>query len=125
MNINERIGLNWQQVDIATGEKLTHREKYKRIIDVLGYEDVKRCIPFTLDEIRKALKKDENLNNLTLKRWDAAAGFSCPRGECYLIHSQLTNLYRKAGINAFSCSDGVCILKECAKLWAEEDLNNE
>ena len=120
MNIDERIGIK-NGLDMETGAKVEHREKYRRIIDLLGYEDVRRCIPFTLDELKKAIKTDVNLNNLPLKRWDAAAGFSCPQGECYLIHSQLTNLYRKAGINAFSCCDGVCILKECARLWVEEN----
>ena len=96
-----------------------HKEKYQFLINYLGYDEVKKCIPFTLAEIKKALPRDEYLNNLPLAKWDRAAGFS-PNSSCKYIGSRLTLLYKEKGITAFSCSNGVSLLKECARMWAEE-----
>lgn len=97
-----------------------HQEQYQFLINFLGYEEVKQCIPYTLAEIKNALPKDKYLNNLPIRQWDLAAGFDVQGSTCNLIGSRLTALYRKNGINAFSCSDGVCILKECARMWVNE-----
>lgn len=97
-----------------------YKEAVQFKINYLGYENVKKCIPFTLAEIKNALPKDEYLNNLPISKWDKAAGFIQSGSNCNFIGSPLTNLYRQKGVNAFSCAQGVSILKECARMWAEE-----
>lgn len=102
---------------------IPHDEKYEMIVNSIGYEDVKRCIPFSLDVLKKAYAEDKNFNNLGIGTWDLAAGFKqAAQGRCILVRSRLTNLYwEKCKVNTFSCSDGVCILKCCARMWVEEE----
>lgn len=121
MNINDLIGLKSCNIDIVTGLEVSHREKYQRVINLLGFENVKKCIPFTLAEIKKALPHDEYLNNLPIKKWRDASGVYVNdySGETKIFTTPLICLYRKHGINSFSQSDGVSLLKECAKIWTE------
>nr|WP_303182494.1 hypothetical protein [Lachnoclostridium phocaeense] len=101
---------------------MEHREKYQLIINALGSENVKQCIPFTEEELKEAYKSDKFFNNLSLRRWHLAAGFDTGRyGEkCILIGSRLTNLYwEKCRVDAYSCSTGVSLLKECARMIVE------
>lgn len=101
-------------------ENMTHRETYAKIIERLGYNAVKQCIPFSLEQLKTAYKTDEHFNNLALGTWDRAAGFHAEGANVVLFGSPLTALYHKIGVNCFSCSDGVCILKNCAVMWVEE-----
>ena len=87
---------------------------YKKIINLLGYENVKRCVPFTIAELKKS--KDKHFNDLPLKTWDLASGFVVYSTECKHVGSMLTSLYRTVGVNSFSCSTGVSILKTCARM---------
>lgn len=104
--------------------------KYTEIVEALGYEFVKKCIPFSLKELQEAYETDENLNNLGIGTWDEAAGFSCNMsyrggmGKYLRIGSPLTTRYRNIGVTQYSCADGVCILKQCAKMWIEETAWN-
>lgn len=103
-------------------QKDGHRKKYQMIIRALGFENVKQCIPFSYEELKKAYETDTHFNNLSMRKWDWAAGFNTGRrGEiCVLVGSKLTRLYfEKCRVNTFSCSTGVCILKECARMWVE------
>lgn len=103
-------------------KEMEHKEKYRTIIQALGFENVKQCIPFSDEELVEAYKEDERFNNLPLREWDWAAGFNTGRhGEISLrIGSRLTNLYwEKCKVNTYSCSTGVCILKECARMIVE------
>lgn len=108
-------------------DEMTHAERYTTIINGLGYESVKRCIPFSLEEIKTALKTDKHLNNLALTTWDAAAGAksfkSATTGklEWILGDSRLLSLCRNKGITCYSPAELVCILKRCAVMWAEEN----
>lgn len=121
MNFNQLLGLNSFQKDV-NGNELTHKEKQTKIINLLGYEEVKKCIPFTFDELKKAFATDKYFNNLPLKKWDNASGFVCSGANAKIIGSHLTDvLYKKVGVDCFSLSDGVCILKNCARMWVEEE----
>jgi len=111
-------------------DDMSHEEKYNTIIDGLGYEAVKQYIPVNQQDIIDALVKDEHLNNIPLSLWDNAAGFTvnkhsftntyevidCPRGLRYLC--------LKSGVNTYSVSELVCILKQCARRWALEKYDN-
>jgi hypothetical protein len=109
-----------KQFNVKMEADAPHHEKYRFLINLLGYENVKECIPYSIERIKEALKTDEHMNNLPLSKWDRAAGFRTSAGKCVLIGSPLVTLYRQHGINGFSVCNGVCILKECARMWAEE-----
>lgn len=116
MTLQEAIGVHRCDIDIKTGERLTHSDIYGRAIDLLGGLDaVAPYIPFPVEVIRKALKTDLHLNNTPIRRWDAAAGFQVSRGDCRPTGGGLWYLYRMHGITSASCSDGVCVLKEAAR----------
>ena len=126
MTFNEAINIHFANVDRTTGETISHREKFTRAINLLGGLDmVIPYIPFTLERIQRALKEDENLNNLSIHMWNLAAGFKweTTHGDNHYvpINVGIWHLYRKADITSASCSDGVCLLKEAARQWAERN----
>ena len=90
MNFNEALNIP-KELEFQEGG---FRKKYQIIIQALGFENVKQCIPFSEEELKKAYKTDEHFNNLSMRNWDLAAGFNTGRqGEiCVLIGSRLTNL---------------------------------
>lgn len=120
MTLKEAVGVR-VDVDVKTGQKLTHSEVYGRIIDYLGgLEAVAPYIPFELPYLREKLKRDPWFNNTDMSRWDAAAGFRCCRSDCFATGGGLWALYRSHGINCASCSDGVSLLKEAASRLCEQ-----
>ena len=123
MTFSEAINIKNANIDTTTGETISHEEIYTRAINLLGGLDaVIPHIPFSLEAIQKALKTDKYLNNLSLSEWDYASGFVSGRqGSMIFVGSRLWDLYRKAGITAASCSQGVCLLKEAARQWAVRD----
>lgn len=122
MTLKEAIGVKNADIDVKTGRRLTHEEVYGRAIDLLGGLDVVwEYVPFSLSEIQMALKKDRYLNNLAMSRWDTASGFQCRGADCVFIGGGIWGLYRRSGINAASNADGVCVLKECARLMAARE----
>ena len=102
-----------------------HQEKYSKIVKFLGFEEVRECIPFTLKEVKEAYKEDIHLNNLSMEKFDMAAGFKTKDCDVVFIGSKLTTLYKKNGVDTFSLVTGVCILKECAREWIEQELFKE
>lgn len=103
-----------------------HNTKYLTIANLLGIEEVKNCIPFTMDELIESYKADEHFNGkiTPISKWDNASGFYSNNrtGACIYIGSKLTRLYNAKGVNVFSCSDGVCILKSVARSMVLEHL---
>ena len=109
---SEAINIKNANIDTITGEVVSHKDIYTRAINVCGGLDtVIPYIPFKLEEIQKALEHhDEYLNTLRLSTWDF--GSERVKDLCY----------RKAGINYMSLSEGVCLLKEAARQWAERGM---
>ena len=108
---SEAINIKNANIDVITGEKVPHREIYTRAINACGGLDkVIPYIPFPLEDIQNALASyDEYLNTLPLKTWDFAS-------------ERVKDLcYRKAGITYMSLSQGVCLLNEAARQWAERE----
>ena len=94
----------------------------------LGLSNLAPLIPFTKEQIKSALNSgDEHLNSLPIKEWDRAAGFIFTRTDeeesMHRVPSGLTPLLLQHGINAYSCSQCVSLLKHAAKLLAKEDTN--
>lgn len=120
MTLKEAVGVR-ADVDVKTGQRLTHSEVYGRIIDYLGgLKAVAPYIPFEIPYLREKLKRDPWLNNTDMSKWDAAAGFRCSRIDCFATGGGLWALYRSHGINSASCSDGVSLLKEAACRLCEQ-----
>lgn len=121
MTLKEAIGVR-VDIDVKTGERLSHSEVYGRAIELLGgLDEVAKFVPFPVEIIREKIKKDPYLNNTDMRQWDAASGFLCKGADCVLTGGGIWHLYRKHGITAASCSDGVCILKEAARRLAERE----
>lgn len=122
MTLHEAIGVKCCDIDVKSGEKLTHSEIYGRAIELLGGLDVvARLIPFPVDVLRKKLKEDPYLNNTPMSAWDRASGFVCSGIDCRYIGGGIWELYRRHGINTASNSDGVCVLKEAARRLVERE----
>lgn len=105
-----------------------HRKFYGDVIEKLGYENVTRCVPYDLKTLTEAFEEDKYFNNLTMKTWDLSGGFiNCRNGDVSYVGSQLTSLMIRRGLNVFSNSQTVCILKECARLMVEraENINEK
>lgn len=130
MTLQDAINIHQCDRDKTTGKQLTHEEISTRAINVLGGLDVIiPYIPFTRDEIKEALQKDKNLNNLRLTTWDVAVGEIVPftylrttRDDAIIkTNKHLKHLCEAKRIN-ISPSEGVCILKEAARQWAERGI---
>ena len=120
MTLGELAGIKGAFEDAKTGEPLTFEEAYRRIIDCLGGLDaVAEYIPFTMEELTEAYEKDEHFNTLPLREWDLAAGFTTSTTSCVRIGGGLWNLYSQHKVTCASCSQGVCILKEAARMLVE------
>lgn len=108
-------------------DKMSHRHFYTKVVDTLGYEDILKYVPFSLIEITKAFKKDIHLNNLDIKKWDEMSGIGMVYDNEYKSrrpyhnHKGMYNIYKKHGINCYSQCEGVCILKQCARLALERE----
>lgn len=123
MTFSEAINIKNANIDTNTGEVVSHKEIYTRAINLCGGLDaVIPLIPFSLSQIKEALKTDEHLNNLSMDRWDRASGFKSGRqGSMTFIGGGVWHLYHKVEIHAASCAQGVCLLKEAARQWAERE----
>ena len=70
---------------------------YENIVNALGYEDVKHCIPIGLNRLIQAAHIDPSLDIIPKITWEYPAGFSDYNtpGKYTFISSDLTNLYEK------------------------------
>lgn len=92
----------------ADGQVMSHNEIYGKVVNAIGFENCKQLIPVSREEIVLAYKQgDEHFNTISLNKWDAM--FPFVKREAI-----------RAGITSLSISEGVCILKQAARMWAEE-----
>ena len=128
MTLNEAIGIKYEMRDVKTGEEVSISERCRRAIEFLGgLDEVAKLIPFPVETLREKLKEDPLLNNTSMSAWDKAAGFKCGTGanswrqeyRCLLERGGIWELYEKHGVMAASCADGVCLLKEAARMLVE------
>lgn len=109
MNIKQFANVDSFYRDLDNGNELTFREYMGRVVNKIGIERIKPYIPYDMETLTKAHKRDVHFNNLSLKTWDRAA-------EC--IHYVL----QPNGITTYSLSERVCILKETARLLCEREI---
>lgn len=67
MNIDEKLG-------ITSNTNINHREKYGKIVKLIGLDNFKELMPEEPDVLAEKLEQDSALNNIKLSRWDAIAG---------------------------------------------------
>lgn len=124
MNLKEFANVDSLYRDLNTGQEVPWRDYMRRVICKLGLENIKPYIPFTINELKEKLKDDIHLNNTSLYDWDAAAGFrtinTSQTQTIIPLHCGLSNLFVKNGITCFSLSDGVCVLKEAARMLCND-----
>jgi len=128
MDIKKAIGIKCCDIDVKTGETLTHSEIYGRAIELLGgLNVVARFVPFPVNVLRERLKEDPDLNNTPLSMWDRAAGFSGINYQGYApqsIDGGIRRSYLQQGIT-ISNAEGVCILKEAARRLVEKTITTD
>lgn len=120
--------MNFTELLKQNGFEITeHNEKYLKVAELLGFDDVVKCIPFDLEILKKSYAIDTSFNNnLTpIKTWDSASGFYCKGADCFYVGSGLTRVYSKAGVTCFSNSNGVSLLKTVARKLVLDSLEAE
>lgn len=106
MNIKEFNGLNSLNKK-EDGTEMSHEEIYSNVVNAIGLHVIERYLPVSKEEIKKALEKDEHLNNIPLEMWDQR-------------HNAFKSHFVRIGINRISLSDTVCTLKQGARMLVKE-----
>ena len=107
------------------------KDFYSTIIKSIGIDKVAQHVPFPMDVLVKAYKQNKYFNTeaTPLRMWDTATGMrreSCSSTAPYIISGTgLTYLLRKEKITCYSLSDCVCLLKECARIMVEQELEKD
>ena len=123
--------MKFKNIDEACGTNIDmpHEERYKRYIEFFGRDVVEEFIPFSSEEIARALESgDESLNTLDIDIWDIAAGCHENRktGTITPIKSGLCFAIAQKKVESISYATGVCILKEAAReRYKRERLSEE
>lgn len=118
MNIDEKLG-------ITSNTNINHREKYGKIVKLIGLDNFKELMPEEPDVLAEKLEQDSALNNIKLSRWNAIAGtyayIDKSGKQLYMqTDSKLKRLLYRQGITCYSPAELVSILKEAAAEIVEE-----
>lgn len=114
------MGLSFSQA--FGNHTVPHEQVMLNAINVLGLDALAQLVPFSIDEVKAALDAGDNaLNSLPLKKWDYAAGFIINGNNVTSIPCQLSGLLVQHGIDAWSLSQCVSLLKSTARLVAEKE----
>ena len=76
---------------LLNNNDLPHNEKYEAIVEELGYENVKKCLPFSIDVLTEAYEYDKHFNNLPFNKWDLAGGFISEITNCQQTYRQVNS----------------------------------
>lgn len=121
MTFNEFANVDSFHRDLDTGIEIPWHEYMGRVIEKLGLENIKRYIPFQLDELKEKLKDDVHLNNTPLQAWDTASGYmpyintQTKTQEYMQMCHGVADLLVCNGITIFSVSECVSVLKEASR----------
>ena len=99
---------------------ITHDDKMDCYIRHIGRDDLKKHLPEDIRTLAKAYLKDQNLNNIPLRRWETAAGYGDYRDEqtvrVPVAKGPFPRLLAGHGIDSYSMSEAISILKRVAEL---------
>ena len=99
-----------------------HREIYGKAVSELGYQKVRNLLPWSDEELQNAYERcGDTFNAIPLRQWDRIAGYSENpiTGDLTSWNTPLKNMLINIGVNCFSCSQLVSVLKECARQVVE------
>lgn len=127
MTLYEAVGIKNGDTDIKTGNKLSFQEIFTRMVNFLGGPEVfTQYLPLEGDELVKAYKNDPTLNNMPIQIWNSRSGFTQYTERKTLkrvteIHPGwgVLRLTESHGINEIGMSTTVCLLKQAARMLAE------
>ena len=99
-------------------KNITFDEKLYKLIEYIGLDNIIPYIPVTKEVIKKALcNNDYHLNTISISIWDKAAGF-CVKGiDVTKLPVGVYKLLINCGINCFSVSECVSLLKHAAIMY--------
>lgn len=108
MSIKEYVGVNSVN-ERPDGTKMSHNEKFGRVVELLGLDSLKGLIPGTKEQLTAMYEEDVHFNegNIHIEEWRRQ-------------HRWVGQLLASKGINVISESDTVCVLKEAARRWIRE-----
>lgn len=99
---------------------ISHNEKMDRYIRHIGRDEIRKCLPAGIPELAREYLKDQNFNTIPIRRWDRAAGYADFRDEqtvrIPVPKGAFPALLAAHGIDGYSMSEAVSILKRCAEL---------
>lgn len=125
MTLKEFANVDSYYRDLNTGQEIPWRNYMRRVIEKLGIENIKRYLPFEIEYLKEKYNKDGYFNNTPIAAWDNAAGYvsyiNRKIGTQDYTHLKygVVDLFIRNGITCFSPSDGVCVLKETARILCE------
>lgn len=109
MTIDERLGLKNPEFN----------ERYEKLIELIGLEAIIPYIPATKEEVKEAAQISKSLNSIPLSKWDKAAGYSVEGVRVTNCGYGANRLFIANGINCYSLSECVSLLKHAALKWIE------
>lgn len=131
MNLKEFANVDSFYRDLDTGREIKWEDYMHRVIGKLGLENIRPYLPYNIEHLQERFKSDENFNNTKLEHWETCAGMvrNINRNTKVLEYiptkDGLSAVFLRNGITCFSVSDGVCVLKEAAKILVKEECNEQ
>ena len=101
MTLKQFAGVDGLLRDNETKREISKEEYLHRVVTRLGVERVKQCVPFTVRELKEALERNSNFNTIPAHCWQQAS---------------IATLFIENGINRFTSTDRLAVLKYAAKL---------
>lgn len=106
--------------------KDTPNEVYmKAVIEKIGLDKLKKCLPEKLPVLCEAYKTDKNLNNIPLKKWDQACGYLVFNTQPPHYKAQPWNTFQRLLAENFQqtlpVSHSVSILKHAARMLIQQE----
>ena len=114
MNLYQAVGVSNYNKDVITGEDVSFNEVYDRLVSFIGLKELIDCIPQSRKQLKEAYDEDKNLNSIPLSNWDRWAGFKFWGAKRIDLDSPLKRLLKDKGINSYSPSQLVSLLKHAA-----------
>lgn len=132
MTVKDFAGVDSYLREIKTQKPLDHDDYMLRVIKRLGISNIKPYIPYDIETLLKCYKKgDTSFNTTNISVWDNAGGFYKSKNNktgtldyCFNGYG-LGYLLRQNGINAYSPSETVCILKAAARMLCEKEIEKQ
>lgn len=99
---------------------ISHDDKMDHYIRHIGRDDLKKHLPADIRTLAAAYLKDQNLNSIPLRKWEAATGYEGYRDEQVVripaAKGPFPVLLASHGIDSYSMSEAISILKRVAEL---------